>query len=200
MHVGLNESASSELARQRFEALTLQVATEEKQLTYHSSEDERDGDVAYDAYEVDSDGDMADLEYDDEIGDVLDWVETRPGQASSSTSTSSFSHRPNAHGGLLNKVKRANGSGQDQASKLVPTKNNMGRLESKFHGGKVHLNFTDEHLDALASRNVSQSAVGVSMKKQMQGGSSKRRDRADRATVEQAIRATIKQAIRAAIK
>ena len=187
MHVGLNESASSELARQRFEALTLQVATEEKQLTYHSSEDERDGDVAYDAYEVDSDGDMADLEYDDEIGDVLDWVETRPGQASSSTSTSSFSHRPNAHGGLLNKVKRANGSGQDQASKLVPTKNNMGRLESKFHGGKVHLNFTDEHLDALASRNVSQSAVGVSMKKQMQGGSSKRRDRADRATVEQVL-------------
>ena len=102
---------------------------------------------------------------------MLDWVETRPGQASSSTSTSSFSHRPNAHGGLLNKAKRANAGSQQAASKLAPTKNNMGRLESKFHGGKVHLNFTDEHVDALSSRNVSQSAVGVSMKKQMQGGS-----------------------------
>lgn len=179
MHVGFAPPSSSdeELARRRFEALSLQVASEEKQLTYHSSDDEREGDDGYESFD------------DDDIGDMLDWVETRPGQASSSTSTSSFSHRPNAHGGLLNKTKRSsgNGNGQHPASKLAPTKNNMGRLESKFHGGKVHLNFTDEHVDALSSRNVSQSAVGVSMKKQMQGGSTKRRDRADRATVEQVL-------------
>jgi RIO kinase 1 len=178
MHVGVATappSSDEELARQRFEALSLQVASEEKQLTYHSSDDEREGEEGYESFD------------DDDIGDMLDWVETRPGQASSSTSTSSFSHRPNAHGGLLNKAKRANAGGQQAASKLAPTKNNMGRLESKFHGGKVHLNFTDEHVDALSSRNVSQSAVGVSMKKQMQGGSTKRRDRADRATVEQVL-------------
>ena len=180
MHVGVAggpapPSSDEELARQRFEALSLQVASEEKQLTYHSSDDEREGEEGYESFD------------DDDIGDMLDWVETRPGQASSSTSTSSFSHRPNAHGGLLNKAKRANAGSQQAASKLAPTKNNMGRLESKFHGGKVHLNFTDEHVDALSSRNVSQSAVGVSMKKQMQGGSTKRRDRADRATVEQVL-------------
>lgn len=182
MHVGVAggpapPSSDEELARQRFEALSLQVASEEKQLTYHSSDDEREGEEGYESFDDD----------DDDIGDMLDWVETRPGQASSSTSTSSFSHRPNAHGGLLNKAKRANAGSQQAASKLAPTKNNMGRLESKFHGGKVHLNFTDEHVDALSSRNVSQSAVGVSMKKQMQGGSTKRRDRADRATVEQVL-------------
>ena len=182
MHVGVAggpapPSSDEELARQRFEALSLQVASEEKQLTYHSSDDEREGEEGYESFDDD----------DDDIGDMLDWVETRPGQASSSTSTSSFSHRPNAHGGLLNKAKRANAGSRQAASKLAPTKNNMGRLESKFHGGKVHLNFTDEHVDALSSRNVSQSAVGVSMKKQMQGGSTKRRDRADRATVEQVL-------------
>jgi len=136
---------------QDFEALTLRVTTAEQSLTYHSDGDD------------DLDDDLDD-ELDDPIGDVLDWVEERPGRSSSTVATSSFSHRPNAHGGALNKsrvISKSSGVGSCRSSQFLPaTKSNMTRLEAHFNGGRVKINFTDEHVDALSTKNVSQGGVG----------------------------------------
>jgi RIO kinase 1 len=156
-----------------FEGLSLEE--KERRLTYRSSEDEcSDSDYDEDAF--------------DDMGNILEWVENRPGQVSSSSSAS-FLHRPNAHGGILNQQRATHNPSKKDPSSLKATKNNMGRLESKFNAGRLlpGLVFNDEHLDALGGRSVSQSAVGGSMMKKMQGGASKRRDRADRATVEQVL-------------
>jgi hypothetical protein len=85
------------------------------------------------------------------------------------------SHRPNAHGGALNRG----------PAKLLPTAGNMGRLDSHFNAGAVQLR--DDPLDSLAGYGgTAGSAVHNQVKAAHSGkaatAGARSKDRSDRAT------------------
>lgn len=94
-----------------------------------------------------------------------------------SGTTTLGSHRPNAHGGALNRP---------QHTKLLPTPGNMGRLETHFHGGAVQLR--DDHIDSLGRYAGGASSAVVNQVKAAHSGkaalaaASRSKDRSDRAT------------------
>lgn len=82
-------------------------------------------------------------------------------------------HRPNAHGGALN---RPGGGG-----KLLPTANNMGRLDARFSAGQVQLR--DDLLDSLGGlSNAAINTVKVAHGSKAAAAATRSKDRADRAT------------------
>ncbi len=82
-------------------------------------------------------------------------------------------HRPNAHGGALN---RPGGGG-----KLLPTANNMGRLDTRFNAGQVQLR--DDLLDSLGGlSNAAINTVKVAHGSKAAAAATRSKDRADRAT------------------
>lgn len=93
-------------------------------------------------------------------------------------------HRPNAHGGALN----ARGAAGAAAGKLLPTANNMGRLDSKFNAGTVRVR--DDLLDTLGRYAGSAGSAVVNQVKAAHNSkaalaaSTRSKDRADRATGE----------------
>ncbi len=91
-------------------------------------------------------------------------------------------HRPNAYGGALN----ARGAAGAAAGKLLPTANNMGKLDSRFNAGAVRVR--DDLLDTLGryagsagSAVVNQVKAAHSSKAAL-AANTRSKDRADRAT------------------
>ena len=108
--------------------------------------------------------------------------EARGHAGGASSGLSLGGHRPNAHGGALN----ARGAAGAAAGKLLPTANNMGRLDSHFNAGSVRVR--DDLMDTLGryagsagSAVVNQVKAAHSSKAALAAGT-RSKDRADRAT------------------
>ncbi|KAL4430675.1 hypothetical protein ABPG75_005931 [Micractinium tetrahymenae] len=122
---------------------------------------------------------------DEELASAMEWADLRElhearGHAAGggALGASLAAHRPNAHGGALNRP----GSG----AKLLPTANNMGRLDTRFNAGQVQLR--DDLLDSLGGlSNVAINTVKVAHGSKAAAAAARSKDRADRATVEQVL-------------
>lgn len=96
-------------------------------------------------------------------------------------------HRPNAHGGALN----ARGAAGAAAGKLLPTANNMGKLDSRFNAGAVRVR--DDLMDTLGRYAGSAGSAVVNQVKAAHNSkaalaaNSRSKDRADRATGERGL-------------
>ncbi|PSC75250.1 serine threonine-kinase RIO1-like [Micractinium conductrix] len=117
---------------------------------------------------------------DDDLASALEWADLREvhearGHAASG-GLALGSHRPNAHGGALNRG----------PAKVLPTAGNMGRLDARFSSGAVQLR--DDLIDSLGGlSNAAMSAVKVAHGSKAAAAANRSKDRADRATVEQVL-------------
>ncbi|KAL4432421.1 hypothetical protein ABPG77_001720 [Micractinium sp. CCAP 211/92] len=120
---------------------------------------------------------------DEDLASAMEWADLREvHEARGHTSgggalgASLAAHRPNAHGGALNRP----------GGKLLPTANNMGRLDTRFNAGQVQLR--DDLLDSLGGlSNAAINTVKVAHGSKAAAAATRSKDRADRATVEQVL-------------
>lgn len=128
------------------------------------------------------DDEEEDWDSDDGLASALEWADLREahearGHAGMSGGSLSLpGHRPNAHGGALNRP----------ASKLLPTAGNMGRLDTHFNAGAVHLR--DDLIDSLGGFSGSAiNTMKVAHSGKAAAAANRSKDRSDRATVEQVL-------------
>lgn len=161
-----------------------------------------------DFYDDEDDDDEWNSE-DEELASALEWADLRDemqARGSHSAAISAFSgssiHRPNAGGGIHNKQRGGAHNQQSNAnqppgrrttsSSILPTANNMQRLDSRFTAGAVQaFRLVDDLDDALGDHagGIAPAAVSAvrGAARAASASASKSRDRSDRATVEQVL-------------